>query len=252
MRPTTRSNPHNCRYGARDGCRHRGGSTGTGALRRHRQRRLDRGTRQLVRGRDGSGRSRRRIATRSARRSAARPTRIHCVTSVRSCGGTTVAGGPPDRAGIRGLRVGQDRAGLHDHLPRLTELQPRGHAAAPSAGRDRTRGVAARQAPAAAAEHAECGLFATDAESAAALDVDGGDPGCCVLVPMPRTRGSSRPAGSTGARGFYERYLRLGAVLVWCEGATEEARAALWTNRSARIAVPDRAAQACLACLRGS
>ena len=58
--------------------------------------------------------------------------------------------------------------------------------------------------------------------------------------------------GFAGTRGFYERYLRLGAVLVWCEGATEEARAALWANPSARIAVPDRAAQACLACLRGS
>ena len=57
--------------------------------------------------------------------------------------------------------------------------------------------------------------------------------------------------GFAGTRGFYDRYLRLGAVLVWCEDATGEARAALWTNPSARIAVPDRAAQACLACLRG-
>ena len=57
--------------------------------------------------------------------------------------------------------------------------------------------------------------------------------------------------GFAGTRGFYARYLRLGAVLVWCEGATGEARAALWTNRSARITVPDRAARACLAYLRG-
>jgi len=56
--------------------------------------------------------------------------------------------------------------------------------------------------------------------------------------------------GLAGTRGFYERYLRLGAILVWCEDATGEARAALWTNPSARIAVPDRAARACLACLR--
>jgi hypothetical protein len=57
--------------------------------------------------------------------------------------------------------------------------------------------------------------------------------------------------GFAGTRAFYERYLRLGAVLVWCEGATGEAQAAVWTNRSARIAVPERAARACLACLRG-
>jgi hypothetical protein len=56
--------------------------------------------------------------------------------------------------------------------------------------------------------------------------------------------------GFAGTRGFYERYLRLGAVLVWCEAAAGEARATLWTNASARIAVPERAVQACLARLR--
>ena len=56
--------------------------------------------------------------------------------------------------------------------------------------------------------------------------------------------------GFDGTRGFYERYLRLGAVLVWCEGAAGEARATLWSNGSARIALPERAARACLACLR--
>ena len=56
--------------------------------------------------------------------------------------------------------------------------------------------------------------------------------------------------GFAGTRDFYERYLRLGAVLAWCEGATGDARASLWTNPSARIAVPPRAGQACLACLR--
>jgi hypothetical protein len=56
--------------------------------------------------------------------------------------------------------------------------------------------------------------------------------------------------GLDGSRGFYERYLRLGAVIVWCEGAAAEARAALWINGSARIAVPVRVAQACMQCLR--
>ena len=43
-----------------------------------------------------------------------------------------------------------------------------------------------------------------------------------------------------GTRGFYERFLRLGAVLVACEGAVGDARAAAWANGSARIAIPDR------------
>ena len=56
--------------------------------------------------------------------------------------------------------------------------------------------------------------------------------------------------GLDGARGFNQRMLRLGAVLVWCDGAAGEARASLWTNRSARIALPDRAIRACVDCLR--
>ena len=56
--------------------------------------------------------------------------------------------------------------------------------------------------------------------------------------------------GFEGTRGFYERYLRLGAVLVWCEGAVGEARAAMWKNRSARMALPERAARACVVCLQ--
>jgi hypothetical protein len=56
--------------------------------------------------------------------------------------------------------------------------------------------------------------------------------------------------GLDGSRGFYERYLRLGAVVVWGEGAPDEARAGLWINRSARIPLPARAGSALLACLR--
>ncbi len=56
--------------------------------------------------------------------------------------------------------------------------------------------------------------------------------------------------GLEGSRGFYDRYLRLGGVLVLSEGAAGEARASLWRNRSARIPLPDRAARACLGCLR--
>jgi hypothetical protein len=56
--------------------------------------------------------------------------------------------------------------------------------------------------------------------------------------------------GFEGTREFYERFLRLGAVVVWCEAATGDARAALWSNGSARIAVPAAAVRACMVCLR--
>lgn len=53
-----------------------------------------------------------------------------------------------------------------------------------------------------------------------------------------------------GTQEFYARFLRLGAVIVWCEGAPGDARASIWTNRSARILLPDRAVRSCLACLQ--
>ena len=56
--------------------------------------------------------------------------------------------------------------------------------------------------------------------------------------------------GFDGTHRFYERFLRLGAAFVWCEGAAGDARATLWTNRSARIALPEGASRACLRCLR--
>jgi hypothetical protein len=56
--------------------------------------------------------------------------------------------------------------------------------------------------------------------------------------------------GFDGTRGFYERFLRLGAVFVSAEGADGDARALIWVNRSARIALPEAAARAALRCLR--
>jgi len=58
--------------------------------------------------------------------------------------------------------------------------------------------------------------------------------------------------GFDGTRSFYDRFLRLGAVLVWSEDAPAEARSTLWLNPSARIPLPDRAGSACLACLRAA
>jgi hypothetical protein len=51
-------------------------------------------------------------------------------------------------------------------------------------------------------------------------------------------------------RAFYDRFLRLGAVLVWAEGGVGAGRASTWTNESARIAVPEPAVRACLERLR--
>jgi hypothetical protein len=56
--------------------------------------------------------------------------------------------------------------------------------------------------------------------------------------------------GFEGIRGFRQRFLRLGAVIAWFEWRQGETRASRWVNRSARIAPPEAAALAVLACLR--
>jgi hypothetical protein len=92
-------------------------------------------------------------------------------------------------------------------------------------------------------------LVAIEGESAEAFDV-------AAAVRGIRARADAKDdpffasRGFKGARDFHQRLLRLGAVLVWCEAATGDARATLWSNRSARIALPERAARATLACLR--
>ena len=92
-------------------------------------------------------------------------------------------------------------------------------------------------------------LLAIPGDTAEALDVD-------AMTRALRSRADAKDdayfleRGFEGSRGFYERYLRLSAVLVWCEGAAADARASFWINRSARIAMPEPAARACLRCLR--
>ena len=56
--------------------------------------------------------------------------------------------------------------------------------------------------------------------------------------------------GLSGARAFHERVQRLGAIITWAEGATGDARGALWANANARIPLPERSAAASLACFR--
>jgi hypothetical protein len=50
-------------------------------------------------------------------------------------------------------------------------------------------------------------------------------------------------------RDFHRRFMRLGAVIVACDGAPGDARASLWVNREARIAVPERALRAAVAAI---
>jgi hypothetical protein len=92
-------------------------------------------------------------------------------------------------------------------------------------------------------------LVAIEADRADAYDVEAAIRGLRVRAEAKDETFFTR-RGLDGTRGFNQRSLRLGAVMVWCEGAAGDARASVWTNRSARIAVPERAIRACLRCLR--
>jgi hypothetical protein len=56
--------------------------------------------------------------------------------------------------------------------------------------------------------------------------------------------------GFQGTRGFYERFLRLGSVIVWAEAASGTVRASAWTNPSARAPLPVKALRAVTQSLR--
>jgi hypothetical protein len=92
-------------------------------------------------------------------------------------------------------------------------------------------------------------LLAVDGDTAAAVDTD-------AIVRTLRSRADAKDEaffatrGLDGSRGFHERFLRLGGVLVLCESAVGDARASLWVNRSARLALPERAISAGVRCLR--
>jgi hypothetical protein len=82
-------------------------------------------------------------------------------------------------------------------------------------------------------------LVAVEGENAAALDVD-------AATRLLRARADA----SDDRRGFYERYPRLSGVVVFCEGATGDARASVWLNQAARHPFADAACRPCLTCLR--
>jgi hypothetical protein len=92
-------------------------------------------------------------------------------------------------------------------------------------------------------------LAAIEGESATGLDVD-------AAARLLRARADAKDEtffatrGFEGTRAFYDRYLRLSAVLVFAEGASGDARAPPWSPRSARHPLPEAAARACLLSLR--
>lgn len=91
-------------------------------------------------------------------------------------------------------------------------------------------------------------LVAVD-EAADAVDV-----GVAVRALRARADGKDEAyfafRGIDGTRTFYEHLLRLGGVIVWCETAEGDRRAAWWGNGSARIAMPEATTRTVLACLR--
>lgn len=93
-------------------------------------------------------------------------------------------------------------------------------------------------------------LVATELDSAEVVDLP-------AIVRQIRARADAKDEaflasrGFGSSRGFYQRFLRLGGAFVFSESAPGASRATLWTNPSARIALPARAARASLDLLRG-
>ena len=91
-------------------------------------------------------------------------------------------------------------------------------------------------------------LVAAEDGSAGAVDVG-------AAVRAVRTRADAKDEAYFAYRGipgtsvFYDRFLRLAGILLWSEPSAGGPRATAWTNGSARIAVPDAAIRALLACL---
>jgi hypothetical protein len=94
-------------------------------------------------------------------------------------------------------------------------------------------------------------LVAIGGSTAAAIDVAAATRGLRATADA-KDEGFFVRRGLEGTRDFYERYLRLGGVLGWCEGAPANGRVAPWINPSARIPLPERAIGAVVQCLRNN
>ena len=92
-------------------------------------------------------------------------------------------------------------------------------------------------------------IVAIEGEDASAYDVE-------TIARALRARADAKDEafftarGFRGTRGFYERFLRLGAVIVWSEAAAGVSRTSVWINPSARIHVPPRSVRAVAESLR--
>jgi hypothetical protein len=91
-------------------------------------------------------------------------------------------------------------------------------------------------------------LVAVRGDRAGALDVAGAVRGLRARADA-KDEPFFRRRGFDGSRAFYERFLRLGAVIAWCEDGIDGERASIWVNRSARTSPPDGALRATLDCL---
>jgi hypothetical protein len=90
-----------------------------------------------------------------------------------------------------------------------------------------------------------------------AMEHDPADPyDVAAVVRALRARSEARDEalfaahGLAGSRAVQDRLRRLSAVILWSEGAAVAERAILWSNPSARIALSEQAARACVASLR--
>jgi hypothetical protein len=91
-------------------------------------------------------------------------------------------------------------------------------------------------------------ILAIDGDDASAYDVT-------AVVRTLRARADAKDEslfsarGFSGTRGFYERFLRLGLVIVWAEAADAVSRVSAWTNPSARTQFSPRALRAVMRAL---
>jgi hypothetical protein len=92
-------------------------------------------------------------------------------------------------------------------------------------------------------------VIAVESQAAGSVDVGG-------AIRVLRDRADAKDdawfafRGVDGTRVFWDRFQRLGGVVVWSETVPDRQRVASWANGSARIAVPEPAMRAVLARLR--